>query len=119
MARYVPKTYNNRRGLRIIIGVITAIALSVVILFLILFLILQGYVVEGRLEIPWLLDETEPAPPPVTNGEQFETPPPAEETATGESADDTVPATGEPADESAPATGDDTADDTVTDDLVQ
>jgi len=91
MARYVPKTYNNRRGLRIIIGVVTAIALSVVILFLILFLILQGYVVDGQLEIPWLLDETVPTPPPVADGEQFETPPPAVETVPDEPAEDTAP----------------------------
>jgi len=102
MARYVPKTYNNRRGLRIIIGAVIAIALSVVILFLILFLILQGYVVDGRLEIPWLLDETATAPPPVADGEQTENPPPAEEAATDELADEVV--TGDPAEET--ATGD-------------
>jgi len=90
MARYVPKTYNNRRGLRIIIGAVTTIALSVVILFLILFLIFQGYVVDGRLEIPWLLDETAPAPPPIADEEQFEDPPPAEETVIDETAEDTA-----------------------------
>jgi len=92
MARYVPKTYNNRRGLRIIIGAVTALALSVVILFLILFLILQGYVVEGRLEIPWLLDEPATMPPPVADKEQPEDPPPAEEAAPDESAEGTVTA---------------------------
>jgi len=54
MPRYVPKTYNNRRLLRIIIGTIIALALSVVILFLILFFILQQYVNdEGQLILPW------------------------------------------------------------------
>jgi hypothetical protein len=56
MHRYVPKTYNNRRALRIILGTITTIALSAVILFLMLFFILQRYEVDGRLEIPWLTD---------------------------------------------------------------
>ena len=59
MPRYVPKTYNNRRGLRIILGTIIAIALSAVILFLILFFSLQNYVVDGQLEIPWLIEEAE------------------------------------------------------------
>ena len=62
MARYVPKTYNNRRLLRIIVGVATTLALSVVILFLILFFIFQGYVVDGQLEIPWLDEDTATAP---------------------------------------------------------
>jgi len=106
MARYVPKTYNNRRGLRIIIGVVTAIALSVVILFLILFLILQGYVVDGQLEIPWLLNETVPTPPPVADGEQFEDPSPAVE-----------PVTDEPVVET--ATDDDLAEETATDDPAE
>jgi len=60
MPRYVPKTYNNRRILRIILGTVITIALSIVILFLILFFIFQGYVVDGQLEIPWLLDESAP-----------------------------------------------------------
>ena len=120
MARYVPKTYNNRRGLRIIIGAITAIALSVVILFLILFLILQGYVVDGRLEIPWLLDETATAPPPVTDTAQPATPPPVEETAPAEPAEDIVNGD-DPAEDTAPedtATGDDSAEDTPPEDTA-
>ena len=68
MARYVPKTYNNRRLRRLIIGAVITIALSVVILFLILFFIFSQYAVEGRLEIPWLIDESEtPAPPAATS----------------------------------------------------
>jgi len=61
MPRYVPKTYNNRRVLRVIIGAFIALVLSIVILFLILFFIFSRYVVDGRLEIPWLDD-----PPPIT-----------------------------------------------------
>jgi len=61
MPRYVPKTYNNRRVLRIILWAFITLVLSVVILFLILFFIFQGYVVDGKLEIPWLDD-----PPPIT-----------------------------------------------------
>jgi len=60
MPRYVPKTYNNRRVLRVIIGTFITIVLSFVILFLILFFVFQAYVVDGQLEIPWLDD-----PPPV------------------------------------------------------
>ena len=61
MPRYVPKTYNNRRVLRVILGTIVAVALSVIVLFLILFLILQNFVVDGQLELSWLDD-----PPVVT-----------------------------------------------------
>jgi len=57
MARYVPKTYNNRRGLRIILGVLTTLILSAVIAILILFFYLEGYVVDGQLEHPLLGDE--------------------------------------------------------------
>ena len=81
MPRYVPKTYNNRRVLRIILGTVTTIALSVVILFLILFFLFQGYVVDGRLEIPWLDEEMPPTatPPPTSPAEPAE---PEEETGT-------------------------------------
>jgi len=64
--RYVPNTYNNRRFLRIIVGAIITIALSVVILFLILFFIFQSYVVDGQLDIPWLTDETATVAPQET-----------------------------------------------------
>ena len=60
MPRYVPKTYNNRRFLRIIIGSVIILALSTVILFLVLFFVLDQYVVDGQLEIPWLIEETVP-----------------------------------------------------------
>jgi len=56
MSRYVPKTYNNRRVLRFILGTIVFLALAAVILFLLLFFILENYFVEGRLEIPLLVD---------------------------------------------------------------
>jgi len=61
MARYVPKTYNNRRGLRIILGVLTTLILSAVIAVLILFFYLEGYVVNGQLEHPLLGDEFIPS----------------------------------------------------------
>ena len=66
MPRYVPKTYNNRRVLRIILGAIIIFALSAVILFLILFFILDRYVVDGQLVLPWLDEQpavTEQIPP--------------------------------------------------------
>lgn len=57
--RYVPKTYNNRRFLRIILGTIISLAVAAVVLFLLLFFGLRRYEVDGRLEIPWLMDESE------------------------------------------------------------
>ena len=76
MPRYVPKTYNNRRVLRIIVGTAITIALSVVILFLMLFFIFQGYVIDGQLEIPWLTEDnsTPPPPPPSPEESPDETP---------------------------------------------
>jgi len=56
MGRYVPKTYNNRRVLRIIIGTIVSAALVAVITFLLLFFAWEKYYVDGRLEIPWLVE---------------------------------------------------------------
>jgi len=59
--RFVPKTYNNRRLLRIIIGTVTSVALAAVIIFLVLFFVLSNFVNEmGVLEIPWLIDVTPP-----------------------------------------------------------
>jgi len=55
--RYVPKTYNNRRLLRLIIGMGITFALSIVILFLSLFFIFSRYVVDGQIILPWLIDE--------------------------------------------------------------
>jgi len=67
MPRYVPKTYNNRRALRIILGTVVSLLLLLVILFLVLFFILGNYVEDGQLNIPWLLEEpvpvSTPAPP--------------------------------------------------------
>jgi len=91
MARYVPKTYNNKRILRLIVGAVITVALSIVILFLILFFIFRGYEVDGRLEIPWLIDDAEPTLPPPDadreSAEEEELPPdsqPPEESVTGE-----------------------------------
>jgi len=61
MPRYVPKTYNNRSVLRVIIGAFITLVLFVFILFLVLFFSLSRYVVDGQLELSWLDD-----PPPVT-----------------------------------------------------
>jgi len=64
MPRYVPKTYNNKRILRIIISTVITLALSVVILFLILFFVFQRYVDDdGQLNIPGLTDEHVPITP--------------------------------------------------------
>lgn len=52
--RYVPKTYSNRRLLRIILGTIVSVVVAVVVLFLLLFFLLEGYYVDGQLDIPWL-----------------------------------------------------------------
>ena len=64
MARYVPKTYNNRRILRMLIRIVTSVALVAAILFVSLFFWLKDkyvkYYPDGtiRLEIPFLMDET-------------------------------------------------------------
>ncbi|MDR0490425.1 MAG: hypothetical protein LBH28_04170 [Oscillospiraceae bacterium] len=61
--RYVPKTYNNRRVLRIIVRVVLSAALAAVILFVSLFVWLKEryahYNPDGtiRLEIPFLMDD--------------------------------------------------------------
>ena len=60
--RYVAKTYNNRRALRILFGTVVSVALAGVILFILLFFWLRMYQVPSvdgvRLEIPWLTDGT-------------------------------------------------------------
>ena len=65
MRRFVPKTYHNRRFLRIIFRIVVFFTLSVLILFIALFFLLKPYFVtheDGtqKLEIPWLMDETPP-----------------------------------------------------------
>ena len=65
MGRYVPKTYNNRRLLRIIFRFAVVIMLTVLIVFIALFFGLRSYFLTdedgtGRLEIPWLMDEQGP-----------------------------------------------------------
>ena len=62
MRRYVPKTYNNRRFLRIIIRTIVTVLLTALVLFIALFFWLRDYEVPDedgtkRLDIPWLMDE--------------------------------------------------------------
>jgi uncharacterized protein YqgC (DUF456 family) len=59
--RYVAKTYNNRRALRIIFGTIIGVLVAIVATFLILFFTLERYIVHTddgsvKLEIPWLMD---------------------------------------------------------------
>ena len=65
--RYVPKTYNNRRVLRILIRTVVAVFVILIIVFVSLFFGLRKYVVYSadgmiRLEIPFLMDETPPEP---------------------------------------------------------
>jgi len=55
--RYVAKTYNNRSFLRIILGSIIFVFVLLLVLFLLLFFILEGYYVDGSLNIPWLTDD--------------------------------------------------------------
>ena len=61
--RYVPKTYNNRRVLRLIIGMAITFALSAVILFLSLFFIFSRYVVDGQIILPFDEAPATTAPP--------------------------------------------------------
>ena len=67
MKRYVPKTYNNRRALRIIIRTGVAVLLISIVVFVSLFFGLRKYVVYSadgmiRLEIPFLMDEASTEP---------------------------------------------------------
>ena len=57
MPRYVPKTYNNRRLLRVIFVTIISAAIAALILFLLLFFVLENYYIDGRIDIPWLNEE--------------------------------------------------------------
>ena len=58
--RYVANTYNNKRTLRILLGVIIGVLVASVVSFLILFFVLEQYIVHTGdgvvLEIPWLMD---------------------------------------------------------------
>ena len=68
MARYVPKTYNNRRILRMLIRIISSVALVAAVLFIALFFWLKEYAQVNpdgtiRLEIPFLMDERVPDEP--------------------------------------------------------
>ena len=61
--RYVPKTYNNRRALRILLGTVIFAAVAAVAIFISLFFWLQIYQIPSpdggvRLEIPWLMERS-------------------------------------------------------------
>ena len=55
--RYVAKTYNNRRALRVFMGSVLVVVVAALLIFLVLFIVLEPYWVDGRLQIPWLMDE--------------------------------------------------------------
>jgi len=50
--RYVPKTYNNRRILRVILGIILSVVIAAVVIFLLLFIILENYWIDGQWAFP-------------------------------------------------------------------
>jgi len=56
--RYVPKTYNNRRVLRVILGTVLTVVIAAVVIFLLLFIILENYWVDGHWDFPWMRDVT-------------------------------------------------------------
>ena len=60
MGRYVPKTYNNRRLLRIIFKSVVFVSLALVVLFIVLFFWMENYYNDEtqRLEIPWLMEDS-------------------------------------------------------------
>jgi hypothetical protein len=63
MRRYVPKTYYNRRFLRIIVRTVVIVSLAVLILIIVLFFGLNNYVrddIDGtkKLDIPWLMSDS-------------------------------------------------------------
>ena len=49
---YVPKTYNNRRILRVILGIILSVVIAAVVIFLLLFIILENYWIDGQWAFP-------------------------------------------------------------------
>ena len=64
MGRYVPKTYNNRRLLRMIFRTVVFASLTFLVLFIVLFFLLENYYEtyedgSQRLEIPWLMNDAE------------------------------------------------------------
>ena len=52
--RYVPKTYNNRRLLRVVFGTVILVVVAFIVLFVLLFFALDPYFIDGSLQIPWL-----------------------------------------------------------------
>ena len=66
MSRYVPRTYNNRRILRVIIRLVVSAALAVAVLFIVLFFWLKEKYAQPypdgtfKLEIPFILDSQQP-----------------------------------------------------------
>lgn len=93
--RYVPKTYNNRRFMRIVTGAVITVVLAMVILFLVLFFVFQRYVVDGQLQIPWLAEEfpvitasPEPSPTIAPTATPSPTPTPEPEAGSDDDADD-------------------------------
>ena len=56
--RYVPRTYNNKWALRVLITAVIGLVVTFVAVFMILFFALEQYIVhteEGvKLVIPWL-----------------------------------------------------------------
>ena len=64
MKSYVPKTYNNRRLLRMIFRSVVIVLCTVLILFIVLFFGFYRYFLTGEdgtgsLEIPWLTEYNE------------------------------------------------------------
>ena len=70
MGRYVPRTYNNRRLLRITLGAVIFVAVAAVVLFVSLFFGLRKYMATNpdgtiqinpdgtvKLDVPFLMDE--------------------------------------------------------------
>ena len=65
MRRYVPKTYYNRRFLRMIIRSVVSVVVAVFLIFIILFFVIGNSITETEdgswsLDIPWLVDEQTP-----------------------------------------------------------
>ena len=56
--RYVPKTYKNRRVLRIIFGTILTVTVAAIVIFLLLFFVLENYWGDEQLELPWVAEDS-------------------------------------------------------------
>jgi len=66
MAKNIPRTYRNKRPLKIILTALLSLVIVFVVLTVVLFFGLMKYYdkTSGQLDIPWLTQETAGSPDP-------------------------------------------------------